>query len=356
VSTRFRRTAVVAPVLMWLLAVALRGSHRESTADTPQAPLRLSDTGLYARGRVGQIDGSNRPFSPQYPLWSDGLTKRRWIYLPGGTRIDGGDEHAWRFPVGTKIWKEFARGNGPVETRMLWKAAADSWVFASYVWETDGSDAVLAPDEGIAGVVEVAPGRRHSIPSRTDCIACHGAPAQVRPLGFTALQLSTDRDPQAIHAEPLTAGMLTNQLLVDEGWLAGARHDLLTRPPRIRTSSPATRSVLGYLHANCGICHNGKGEIAAVGPVIRTADLVADGDAVARSLIGQRTRWQVPGAGQEESMLVHAGAPERSALYMRMRSRAPSSQMPPLGTTLRDQVAVDAVARWISTELGGRRE
>jgi hypothetical protein len=38
-----------------------------------------------------------------------------------------------------------------------------------------------------------------------------------------------------------------------------------------------------------------------------------------------------------------------------MRSRSPSSQMPPLGTVLRDQAAVEELARWISTELGAGR-
>jgi hypothetical protein len=96
------------------------------------------------------------------------------------------------------------------------------------------------------------------------------------------------------------------------------------------------------------MCHNGAGEIAALGPVIRTADLLTDADAVARSLKGQRTRWQVPGAAEGASVLVHDGLPEQSAIYVRMRSRSPSSQMPPLGTTVRDQAAVDALARWIT--------
>jgi hypothetical protein len=49
---------------------------------------------------------------------------------------------------------------------------------------------------------------------------------------------------------------------------------------------------------------------------------------------------------------VKAGAPDHSALLRRMMSRSPSSQMPPLGTVLRDEEAVEALARWI-TELRG---
>ena len=351
-SSQARRAAGLL-LAIWTAAVAVQASRRATGDEVvdPVPPRLLSETGLFVAGRVGEIDPRNRLFSPQYPLWTDGLAKRRWIRLPDGAAIDARDEQAWQFPVGTRIWKEFARGASPVETRLLWKASPAGWVFASYVWNADGSDATLAPDEGIVGVAEVAPGRRHSIPSRTDCVACHGNPATATPLGFTALQLSLDRDPNAIHGEPLAPGMLTARTLVEAGLLTGARADLLTRPPRIETASPLARAVLGYLSANCGTCHNGKGEIAALGPVIRTADLVADGDAVARSLVGQRTRWQVRGEPEGESMLIHSGAPERSALFVRVRSRAPSSQMPPLGTVVRDEAAVDALARWISSEL-----
>jgi hypothetical protein len=46
----------------------------------------------------------------------------------------------------------------------------------------------------------------------------------------------------------------------------------------------------------------------------------------------------------------HAGAPELSTMLLRMRSRSPSSQMPPLGTVLRDEQAVAAISAWIATE------
>lgn len=336
----------------WTLAIGLQASrHVPPAADeAAEPPARLSDTSLYAGNRIGEIAPGNRPFSPQYPLWTDGLIKRRWIRLPVGGTIDGRDEQAWEFPVGTKIWKEFALPDRPIETRLLWRAAADRWIFASYIWNADGSDATLAPAEGIRGVAEVAPGRRHSIPSRTDCVACHGGPATINPIGFSALQLSTDRDPGAIHGEPLEAGMLTTRTLIEEGLLTNARADLLSRAPRIATADPLSRSVLGYMVANCGICHNGKGEIAALGPVIRLPDLLVDADAVVRTMVGQPTRWQVPGEPEGLSVLVYDGVPDRSAIYVRMRSRSPSSQMPPLGTTVRDQAAVDAVARWIAAK------
>ena len=309
-------------------------------------PARLVESGLYAADGSGAIDPANQPFAPQYPLWSDGLKKRRWVYLPPGSRIDVRDPDAWVFPVGTKFWKEFSLGDRKVETRVLWKTSESAWALGAYAWNAEGTEAVLAEPEGVVTPVEVAPRRRHTIPARTDCLACHGtSPA---PLGFTALQLSTDRDPNAVHGEALEPGMLTLRELVEQQRLVHAGEDLLTAPPRIRASTATTRTVLGYLAANCAMCHNGKGEIAAAAPVITARALAADADAVARSFIGHRTRWQQPGVPDGTTVLVAPGDPDRSALLARMHSRAPSSQMPPLGTVARDQQAVDLVRRWIA--------
>jgi cytochrome c553 len=299
------------------------------------------------------VDERNRPFSPHYPLWSDGAAKRRWVYLPPGSTIDASDAFAWSYPVGTRFWKEFAFDGRKVETRLLWKASSAGWVAASYAWNEEQTDALLAPEAGLPGIVEIAPGRRHGIPARADCAACHGSPA--RPLGFGALQLSTDRDPNAIHGEPLGPGMLTLATLVGEGRLAPARQDLVISPPRIRAGSPRTRAVLGYLAANCGACHDRSDAITANLPSLAYADLAADGDAVAKSLVGRATRWQAPGVPDGKSVVLDPGAPDHSALLARMRSRRSSSQMPPLGTVVRDQQALDALALWLATDLAAPR-
>jgi hypothetical protein len=313
----------------------------------PAAPQRLSETGLYAAGRPGSIHPANRPFSPQYPLWSDGAAKARWIYLPPGTAIDTTDPGEWAFPVGTRFWKEFTFGGRKIETRFIWRASAGRWVFATYVWNEEQSDAVLAPEEGVRGVVEVGAGRRHDIPGAIDCRACHGT-ARPGPLGFNALQLSTDRDPNAIHGEPLAPGMITLRTLVTERLLSPARPELVADPPRIRTSSPRTRAAIGYFTSNCGTCHNPAGETSFTGPSLKHSD-VADGDAVASALLGHATRWQVPGQPEGGSFMLNADNPEASAMLARMRSRRPSSQMPPLGTNLRDDKAIDAIAQWLAS-------
>jgi hypothetical protein len=46
--------------------------------------------------------------------------------------------------------------------------------------------------------------------------------------------------------------------------------------------------------------------------------------------------------------MLDRAAPDVSAMLARMRSRRPSSPMPPLGTVLRDQDALNAIERWKS--------
>jgi cytochrome c553 len=223
----------------------------------------------------------------------------------------------------------------------------------SYIWNEAQTDAVLAPDAGEPGVAALTATRRHNVPSVGDCVTCHGA-RRTEPLGFNPLQLSTDRDPNAIHGEPLPEGAVTLRTLVDEGLLVSSSGAPRDAAPRINTTSPRTRSALGYLSTNCGSCHRGDGDAAAQVPSMRYGDVMRDGDAAAQTFVGRATRWQAPGAPEGATVLLNPDSPELSAILVRMRSRSPSSQMPPLGTVLRDQTAVDALTRWMTMDLRPR--
>ncbi len=319
---------------------AAASAKRAAPAD---APRRLSETGLYASGRVGEVRAEALPFAPQYPLWTDGATKRRWMLLPPGTAIDARRPEAWVFPVGTRFWKEFSVRGRPVETRTLERTKA-GWRFATYVWNEAGTEAHLAPERGLPGPVEVGPGVRHAIPSQTDCRACHEG--DVTPvLGASLLQLSPDRDPRAPHAEPPPAGGMDLRALVAKGLVRGLPRAALDRPPRIDARSPVERAALGYLHANCGGCHNGRGPLAPLG---LRFDQPATGDParVLLSTVAQPSQFRPPGG--DARLRVAPGAPALSTLVYRMRSRSPLAQMPPLGTALVDEEGARLIEAWIA--------
>ena len=103
------------------LAVAL--ASKVAAIPQPRAPQTLQETGLYADAEARRVDPRHLAFAPQYPLWTDGAAKRRWISLPPGTAIDASDPEAWVFPVGTRLWKEFSFAGQRVETRYLERQA-----------------------------------------------------------------------------------------------------------------------------------------------------------------------------------------------------------------------------------------
>jgi hypothetical protein len=323
-------------------AIVRAAAASETGATAPVAPRLLSQTGLYADAATLKIDARNRTFSPQYPLWSDGATKRRWIQLPVGSQINVADLGKWQLPVGTKFWKEFSFKGRKVETRFLWQTAKDRWVFASYVWNDAQTDAELASESGVNNIAEIADGKRHSIPSISECRSCHDS-SRTEILGFNALQLSTDRDRNALHGEPLSDEMLTLRTLVDANLITPRRDDLIATPPRIDAASAQTRTALGYLATNCGNCHNRDSSIAKLGLILKDSSTCS----VIASTAGQRGHWVVPEA-PEESRMINPGHPESSAVIRRVKSRRPISQMPPLGSVIADREAVDFLTAWVN--------
>ncbi|WP_439886613.1 hypothetical protein ACSX1C_13900 [Pseudomonas sp. MBLB4123] len=329
------------------LVVALALAPGASLAEPAgEPPARLSDTGLFAPGSRAIAPGL-LAFAPQYPLWSDGAGKRRWLSLPPGSAIDASSADAWAFPEGTRLWKEFAYAGRPVETRLIERLADGAWRYATYVWQADGRDATLAPASGASLDVAAAPGGRYAVPSRDDCRACHEAgPSPV--LGLSALQLSPERDGLALHADTPAADAVDLRGLLSRGLLRDLPQALLDRPPRIAARSPRERAALGYLHGNCGHCHNASGPLALLELSLNQGTgSAADAERSLRTTLGRPSESPL---NQLDTRIVPGDA-ARSLLLARMRSRNPLLQMPPLGTARTDAQATALLERWIVHEL-----
>jgi hypothetical protein len=349
-----RRHFVTFVTLVTLGSALAVADDAEPDARAGSPPQRLSETGLFIEGSTTEVQPGIVPFSPQYPLWSDGATKRRWISLPRAAFIDATRPDAWVFPPGTRLWKEFSLGRRRVETRYIERRADGSWQYATYVWNEDESNAVLAPAEGIAAHrPDSTSDERYVIPSEPDCRACHEG-AAVPVLGFSALQLSPDRDPLAPHADPPGSGEIDLRTLVARGWLRNLPQTLSEKPPRIAAASPTERAALGYLHGNCGHCHAAPSESGASVPVgMVLAQPIADpvrAKEMLSALINGASRFR-PADARAPLPLVAPGAARDSVLTMRMRSRDPRVQMPPLGTAIPDSVGLALIERWIDHDL-----
>ena len=354
--TSLARLSLSATALVFGIGVVGVAPSEPQPGQLAEPPRLLSDTGLYAPDSTTEVRAANLPFTPQYPLWSDGASKRHWLYLPPGTSIDASRPDAWDFPRGTRVWKEFAYGR-PVETRYIERRADGSWLYATYVWNDAGSDAVLAPAAGVRSLpVAGAPGERYEIPARFDCLACHeGAAAPL--LGVSALQLSPDRDPLAAHGASAAMSDVDLSGLVARGRLRHLPAGLLGRAPRIVATSPSSRAALGYLHGNCGHCHNHNGAPAPVRLTLAQSVESAEASSVRvlSSVVGAPSRYRVPGAASATT-LVEPGRPEASVLALRMRSRQALMQMPPLGSRHPDAQGLALIERWITHDLSSPKE
>ncbi len=313
-------------------------------AQAAEPPQDLRDTGYRADG-MGVLR-----FAPQYPLWSDGADKQRQLRLPAGQTIDARDPDAWRFPVGTRFWKTFSHEGRAVETRYMARERDGSWTFATYVWSEDGRSATLAPARGTRLAVRGAPGGRYNVPSRSDCMACHGS-TTVPVLGFSALQLSADRDPLAAGSRPLAPGELTLANLQQRGLLRHGPAALRT-PPRIAGRSALERAALGYLHGNCGHCHNGSEQRVPVRLTLAqsVADPAGSHQRSLQSAVDAFSRYRPPGSSTDWPV-ISPGDSRNSVLALRLQSRHPQVQMPPLATEVPDPEGLALVLHWIDHDL-----
>jgi hypothetical protein len=314
-------------------------------------PTHLRGTGLYEGGTGTRLCPDILSFTPRYPLWTDGAGQRRWLYLPPGQAIDASRPDAWVFPPGTRLWKEFTFGGRPVETRYIERRMDGSWRFTAYVWSEDDIDAHLAPERGIAELpVVTAPGGRHAIPSRAECLSCHEA-TEAPVLGASALQLSPDRDPLAPHVAT-GAGDVDLEVLGARGLLRALPEAMRSQPPRIAARSARERAALGYLHGNCGHCHNQGASRVPVRLTLAQAAMPGASEVMA-SVVRAASHYRPPGAANDGgvSRVVVPGQPGASVLALRMRSRHPLVRMPPLGTQVPDPEGLALIESWITHDL-----
>lgn len=284
-----------------LIACGLLAALRAPAAPAaPPPPLQLHDTGLFEAGAPERLGAGVRPFAPQHALWSDAAVKRRWIRLPPGTAIDASQADAWRFPRGTRLWKQFSHGGTRVETRYLELGADGRWRYASYVWAADGRSAQRAPVGGLTLTVAGAPGGRYAVPSQGDCLACH-ADARSPVLGLGALQLGPAL-PQWVRS----------------GLVRHAPPAWREQPPAWPGSSDAERAARGYLHANCGHCHHAAGGVPV--PLVLALDVAGN----------------PPPTPVQLTQALH-----------RMGTRQPLRQMPPLGTRVTDPTGLALLRAWL---------
>ena len=298
-------------------------------------PVTLAATQLYADFDAKTLHGAVRKYVPRYALWSDGVEKDRWIYVPECLPIDSSDINDWKFPVGTRFWKEFRMGSKRLETRLIerYGEGPNDFFYATYAWSEDQSEATLVQG-GSSDVL----GSEHDIPSETKCRACHG-PDELnggrpsRALGFSSLQLGGAGEGWRL-ADLMAEGRLTVPPMSAEVSLPG---------------DATAQAALGYLHVNCGTCHNPSADGVSQVDLNLWLDLGianVNDTAAYKTAVGVANQlFNVAGV----TARIEPGKPEQSSLVLRMEERGNNAQMPPLASEKSDPVGLKALRDWIES-------
>jgi hypothetical protein len=227
--------------------------ERDLNIDIPSSPYqRLSESPYFKLTEYSEYTNF-KLYSPQYPLYSDGSTKRRWFYLPPGAQIDNTQPDEWIFPAGSILFKEFSLNGKKIETRVFEKinnqTGISAWRASVYVWLTDQTDAHLLKTDNFYALTEFerqpyqanGVADKYRMANLSQCQSCHTSAKDVSQ-GFSYLQLSDIKNP--VNVLSLSNKFFFKQPFEQLDKILG---------------TPTERAAIGYIQSNCATCHNGKG-------------------------------------------------------------------------------------------------
>lgn len=316
-------------------------------------PQKLSDTGAFADLTDLAPNPGIVSYDPIVPFWSDHAIKSRWFGIPNLTdTITHVTDGNWTLPTGM-VWvkhfdMELERGNPAtkqrLETRFIVKTT-NSIYGVSYAWNAAGTEAFLVPDGGTNFNLTITNGgdtftQQWSIPSRSECLACHTA------VGGHALSYNTRQLNQSATMNGHTGNQLA--LLSAAGYFANPVSAPQTLPAFSRADDSAVsleHRVRSYLSVNCVQCH----QPGSTGPSTWDARAWLSLDATAL-LYGTPNN----NGGNPANQLIIPGDAPHSVILQRIRANG-FSRMPPLATAVIDDAATNLLHAWITTELTNRQ-
>ncbi|MEW6774708.1 MAG: PQQ-dependent sugar dehydrogenase [Bdellovibrionota bacterium] len=306
--------------------------HQIVESTTPAAggpPALLSETGCVNPNNPAAPAAGLIPFEINHPFWSDGGVKSRYLALPDGEQITIQSDGDLDFPEGTVLVKYFRLDGELIETRLLMRRMDGAWEGFSYEWNDVGTDADLLE----TGKLKPIGSQTWVYPSRSECLMCH-TEAAGRSLGLELGQLNRSVSLGDIQG---------NQLLAWAG--AGLFEDDLPTPlpilPGLTSGGSLEQRARAYLHANCSQCHRPGGE--GQGPEdFRYSTSLADMGAC-------NVSPTLSNLGNPDALLLKPGEPENSIISMRMRDLVGGDRMPPLGSTVLDEVGAQLIDDWIES-------
>lgn len=308
-----------------------------------QPPSKLSETGIFEDLKDLKPCSGVVEYDVNSPLWSDGASKRRWIRLPLGGKIQFMPDDPWVFPIGTVLIKHFelradSQNNIRVETRILILLAEDDWYGYTYRWQDNQEEAVLL-DDSLTQEYQVfdpqsSNGKRTqkwTFPSQQACLQCHN-PWSGYILGVRTEQLN-------LQAPGRSANQLDrwNEMDFFSKKIEKASHYSKYHPFSDEKIPLVTR-VKSYLATNCAQCHQPGS------PVRTNMDLRFKTELAAMNLVGEKPN--ASDMGVPDANLITPGKRDLSILWLRLKTLT-TLRMPPLGSNEPDTRSIEKIGQWI---------
>lgn len=286
------------------------------------------------------------PYDLNSPLFTDYAHKKRFIWMPVGVKATyNGDGKVLVFPAGTVLIKSFyydnvqpANATRIIETRLMIKKDT-GWIFATYVWNDDQTEATLNMKGSYTDISwqqnGTAMNANYRIPSEIECFTCHKS-------GTTAIPVGTK--PQNLNKTYTYPEGSLDQLAHWKavGYLDEAVPNQITSTVNWEDASqPIALRVRSYLDINCAHCHSEGAHCSyrvmrfAFSETTTDRNLgicIAPQEAINPSLTNIVTKKNA----------------QRSALHYRLNSNEPSERMPLLGRSIKHTEAIEMIKQWIN--------
>ncbi|MEQ6120685.1 SO2930 family diheme c-type cytochrome [Reichenbachiella sp. MALMAid0571] len=285
------------------------------------------------------------PYDLNTPLFSDYALKKRFIYIPKGSKIDYHPTEVLNFPVGTVLIKNFYYNDAQLtnstgrimETRLLVKKP-EKWVALPYIWNKEQTEAKLEITGGESKIALLGKDPiNYQIPNMAQCKSCHEKNGNIEPIGPTARQLNRMNT---------FDGKSSNQLLkLKELGLINNLPEKEALPKVAVWDNEATGTLdqraRAYLEINCAHCHNTEGPAKNSGLYLTYFESDQHALGIMKSPVA---------AGHGSGNLKHdivPGKPKESIMLHRMNSTEASVMMPELGRKMIHTEGVELIREWI---------
>lgn len=312
---------------------------------------KLSDYNFY-KGDMSNLEPvfGLVPYEPINSLFSDYAHKKRFIWMPSGVRASFNEDYKpLDFPEGTLLVKNFfydnvlpANSRRIIETRVMIRRDSN-WVFASYVWNEEQSEALFDLNGSFTNVQWLENGEpkevNYRIPSEPECFTCHKDLTESTSIGLK---------PQNLNKDYLYKDGNENQLqkLIDVRYLED------NIPTQINTvgnwkdeSLSLENRVRSYVDINCAHCHSEWGHCDY--RPLRLAYFQNDDVSNMGVCIPADTQLFINNTLLET--LIEPQEPEESIVFFRITSTAEEYRMPLLGRTINHDEGISLVEAWINS-------